>query len=83
MSLVCWVALGLITGFAASKFANKLGYGRPMDVAAGVAGAIVGGLLFDAARQSPAVAVNPWSLPAAGLASALALWVWHGLIRRA
>lgn len=83
MSLVCWIALGLIAGFAASKIANKLGYGRPMDVAAGIAGAIIGGLLFDAAWHSPVVTVNLWSLPVAGAASGLALCVWHGFIRRA
>ena len=49
MPLLSWIALGLIVGFAGARFVNKTGEGLRLDIAVGVAGAIVGGLLFNAA----------------------------------
>ena len=45
MSIISWVALGLITGLIASKIANKTGSGMVTDIALGVVGAIVSGFL--------------------------------------
>jgi len=83
MSLLFWTVLGLIVGFAGSKFVNKTGEGRSLDIAVAVAGAIVGGLLFNAARAPAAVGMNLWSLSVSAIGSAVVLWVWHAFIRRA
>jgi uncharacterized membrane protein YeaQ/YmgE (transglycosylase-associated protein family) len=83
MPFLFWTVLGLIAGFACSRFVYKTGEGRSIDIAVGVAGAIVGGLLFNAARAPVAVGVNPWSLSVSAVGSVVVLWVWHAFIRRA
>ena len=45
MGVISWVRLGLITGWIASKIADKTGSGMMMDIALGVIGAIVSGFL--------------------------------------
>ena len=83
MSFLFWTVLGLIVGLAGSRFVNKTGEGRSLDIAVAVAGAIVGGLLFNAARAPTPEGMNPWSLSVSAMGSALVLWVWHAFIRRA
>jgi len=83
MPLLSWIALGLIVGFAGARFVNKTGEGLRLDIAVGVAGAIVGGLLFNAARGSTTTAANLWSLSVAAIGSAVVLWAWHALARKA
>jgi uncharacterized membrane protein YeaQ/YmgE (transglycosylase-associated protein family) len=46
MSIISWIILGLIAGFIGSKIVNKQGQGLMLDVALGVVGAIVGGVIF-------------------------------------
>jgi uncharacterized membrane protein YeaQ/YmgE (transglycosylase-associated protein family) len=43
MGIISWIILGLITGWIASKIADKTGSGMMMDIALGVIGAIVSG----------------------------------------
>jgi uncharacterized membrane protein YeaQ/YmgE (transglycosylase-associated protein family) len=47
MSIVGWILLGLVSGVFATKIVHKPG-GVLLDVALGIAGAVVGGLLFNA-----------------------------------
>lgn len=75
MSFLFWTGLGLIVGFAGSKLVNKTGGGRSLDVSVAVAGAIVGGLLFNAARAPAPVGMNLWSLSVAAVGSVVVLWV--------
>lgn len=83
MPFLFWTVLGLVVGFAGSKFVNKTGEGRSLDISVGVAGAIVGGLLFNAARAPIAVGVSPWSLSVSAIGSVVVFWVWHAYIRSA
>jgi uncharacterized membrane protein YeaQ/YmgE (transglycosylase-associated protein family) len=83
MPFLSWIVLGLIVGFAGSKLVNKTGEGLTLDIAAGVAGAVVGGLAFSAAGASTPAVMNPWSISVAAIASGLVLWVWHAFICRA
>jgi uncharacterized membrane protein YeaQ/YmgE (transglycosylase-associated protein family) len=46
MSIISWIILGLIAGFIGSKIVNRQGQGLMLDIALGVVGAIVGGVLF-------------------------------------
>jgi len=45
-ALVWWVIIGLIAGWAGGKIMKGTGYGVVVDIALGIAGAIVGGLLL-------------------------------------
>jgi uncharacterized membrane protein YeaQ/YmgE (transglycosylase-associated protein family) len=83
MPFLFWIVLGLIAGLAGSRFVNKTGEGRLMGIAVGVAGAIVGGLSFNAARAPIDAGVSPWSLSVSAMGSAVVLWVWHAFVRRA
>lgn len=46
MSILGWIIFGLITGFIASKVVNDRGEGCFVNIALGLVGALVGGLLF-------------------------------------
>ncbi len=45
MSVISWIILGLIAGFIGSKIVNKSGQGLFLDIALGIVGAIVGGVI--------------------------------------
>jgi len=46
MSFVGWIFFGLITGFIASRIVNQRGEGCMVNIALGLVGAVVGGLIF-------------------------------------
>ena len=46
MSLVWWIVIGLIAGWAAGKIMKGGGYGVVMDMVLGIVGAVVGGWLM-------------------------------------
>ena len=48
MGIISWLILGLIAGFIGSKIVNSSGQGLWLDIALGIVGAIVGGVLFSA-----------------------------------
>ena len=45
-SLVWWVFVGLVAGWATGKIMKGRGYGPLMDILLGMAGAVVGGWIF-------------------------------------
>jgi uncharacterized membrane protein YeaQ/YmgE (transglycosylase-associated protein family) len=45
ISLIWWVLVGLIAGWAAGKIMKGGGYGVGMDIVLGIVGAVVGGWL--------------------------------------
>jgi len=46
MSILGWILFGLIAGFIASKVVNARGEGCFLNIALGLAGALVGGFLY-------------------------------------
>jgi uncharacterized membrane protein YeaQ/YmgE (transglycosylase-associated protein family) len=46
MSVLGWIFFGLIAGFIASKIVNSQGEGCMLNVALGLVGSVVGGMLF-------------------------------------
>ena len=53
MGIISWLILGLIAGFIGSKIVNSSGQGLWLDIALGIVGAIVGGVLFSARMITP------------------------------
>ena len=51
MFIGTWVVAGVIAGFLASKFVVRTGDGLLRDVGLGIAGAVVGGLVFGPLRR--------------------------------
>ena len=45
-ALIWWIIVGLIAGWAAGRIMKGSGYGPLTDIALGIVGAIVGGLLL-------------------------------------
>jgi uncharacterized membrane protein YeaQ/YmgE (transglycosylase-associated protein family) len=45
-SLIWWIVVGLIAGWAAGKIMKGGGYGAAMDIILGIVGAVVGGWLM-------------------------------------
>jgi uncharacterized membrane protein YeaQ/YmgE (transglycosylase-associated protein family) len=82
MSFVAWLVLGLIAGFIGSKLVNKTGEGLILDIALGVAGAIVGGWLFGVFGMSGVTGLNIYSLIVAVVGAVVFLLAYHA-IRRA
>ena len=81
--VISWIVLGLIAGYIASTLVNNRGEGLPMDIVLGIAGAVIGGWLFNTFGASGATGFNLWSLLVAVVGAVVLLWVWHALRRSA
>jgi len=77
MNVFAWIILGLIAGFIGSKIVNKSGQGMIMDIALGVVGAIVGGLIFNLFGAAGVTGLNIWSLLVSIIGAIVVLWVYH------
>ena len=82
MSIIAWIVLGLVAGFIASKVVNKSGEGVLLDIGLGVAGAVVGGWLFNAFGMVGVSGLNLYSLLVAVLGAVVVLVVYHALVRQ-
>ena len=77
MGFIAWIILGLIAGFIGSKIVNKSGQGFLRDVALGVFGAVVGGVIFSALGLGGVTGLNIWSMIVAVVGAVVVLWVYH------
>ncbi|MEI2736982.1 MAG: GlsB/YeaQ/YmgE family stress response membrane protein [Rhodoblastus sp.] len=82
MSVIAWIILGLIAGFIGSKIVNKSGQGFLLDVALGVIGAVVGGVIFSFFGVSGVTGLNIYSLIVAVVGSVVVLWIYHQVAGR-
>jgi uncharacterized membrane protein YeaQ/YmgE (transglycosylase-associated protein family) len=82
MSIIAWIALGLIAGFVASKIVNRTGEGVLLDIVLGVVGAVVGGWLFNTFGMPGVTGLNVYSLLVAVVGAVVFLVLYHLLVRR-
>jgi uncharacterized membrane protein YeaQ/YmgE (transglycosylase-associated protein family) len=82
MSIISWIMLGLIAGFIGSKIVNRQGQGLMLDIALGVVGAIVGGVLFSLLGATGITGLNIYSMIVAIIGSVVVLWAYHALADR-
>ena len=82
MPVIAWIILGLIAGFIGSKIVNKSGQGFLLDVALGVIGAVVGGVIFNFFGAAGVSGLNIYSLIVAVVGSVVVLWVYHQVAGR-
>jgi uncharacterized membrane protein YeaQ/YmgE (transglycosylase-associated protein family) len=80
MSILAWVALGLIVGFVANKIMNRAGEGVGMDIALGVVGAVLGGGLFNQFGSGSVTGLNPWALLVAVTGAVVVLMGYHTIV---
>jgi uncharacterized membrane protein YeaQ/YmgE (transglycosylase-associated protein family) len=83
MSVLAWIVLGLLAGWIASKIVNRRGESPLADILAGIAGAIVGGLLFGIYGATGVSGLNLHSLIVAVAGAVAVLLVYHGFRRSA
>ncbi len=77
MGIISWLILGLVAGFIASKIVNKSGEGLWLDIALGIVGAIVGGVLFSALGMQGITGLNIWSMIVAVVGAVVVLFGYH------
>lgn len=82
MSIIVWLVLGLIAGFVASKIINKTGGGLVLDLALGVAGAVVGGFVFSFLGMTGVTGLNIYSIIVAIIGAVIVLYIYHNFIAR-
>ena len=77
MSIIVWLALGLIAGLAAGKLYAGNGQGLIPDVVLGVIGAFVGGILSNVVGENGVTAFNLYSMFVAAVGALAVLWAYH------
>jgi uncharacterized membrane protein YeaQ/YmgE (transglycosylase-associated protein family) len=82
MSIIAWIILGLIAGYIGSKIVDREGKGLWLNMALGIVGAIVGGLIFSAFGGSGVTGINLYSIIVAIIGSVVVLWIYHALSGR-
>ena len=82
MGIISWPILGLVAGFIGSKIVNKSGEGLWLDIALGIVGAIVGGILFSALGMQGITGLNIWSMIVAVVGAVVVLFGYHAVAGR-
>jgi|SwirhisoilCB2_FD_contig_31_33193551_length_452_multi_2_in_0_out_0_2 uncharacterized membrane protein YeaQ/YmgE (transglycosylase-associated protein family) len=81
MSVISWLALGLVAGFLGSKMVNRSGSGLLLDLILGMLGAVAGGFVLDTFGAPGADGFNIYSLLVGAVCSILSLLIYHMIIR--
>ncbi len=79
MSILAWIVLGCIAGWAGSLIVNKSGEGLFRDILLGIVGAVIGGWIFGAMGSTGVTGLNLWSLLVAVVGSVVFLVVYHAI----
>ncbi len=82
MSILGWIFFGAITGWLASLIVNKRGEGCVVNIALGLVGALVGGLIFRAISNFDMFGFNLTSMIVAILGAVIALFLWNAVTGR-
>ncbi len=78
MGVICWMILGMLAGFVASRVVNEHSQGLALDLVFGIIGALIGGGLINAVGTGFR-GFNFWSLLGAGGGAAVSLLVRHAV----
>ena len=82
MSVVTSIIVGLVTGFLASKLVIRTGKGLLRDLGLGIAGAVLGGLLFGALSTPEATGLDVFGLVVTLAGACAVLVVYHTFFQR-
>ena len=79
MGVIVWIIIGLIAGWLATQILGGRGGGLLYNLAVGLVGAIVGGLIFDSLHIVPTGFVG--ALVSATVGAIVFLLIWRALRR--
>ncbi len=82
MSILGWLFFGLITGFIASKIVNQRGEGCFINIALGMAGAVVGGAMFTFLGHQVFFHFSLGSMIVAVIGAVVVLLIWNAATGR-
>ena len=82
MSVLAWMALGLIAGLVARNILSHSGQGLLLDIVLGIIGAVVGGALFTAIGATGVTGFNHYSILVAIVGAIVVLWAYHAFSGR-
>ena len=82
MSVLAWMALGLIAGLVASNILSRSGQGSLLDIALGIIGAVVGGFLFTTIGATGVTGFDLYSMLVAIVGAIVVLWAYHAFSGR-
>jgi uncharacterized membrane protein YeaQ/YmgE (transglycosylase-associated protein family) len=82
MSFIAWILIGLISGFITNKVIDGRSQRPSRDMALGVLGAFVGGLMFHLIGQTGVTDINVWSVFVSLLGAAAVLLGYHAIVGR-
>jgi uncharacterized membrane protein YeaQ/YmgE (transglycosylase-associated protein family) len=82
MSIIAWVFSGLISGLVASKVTDGSSQGSLKDMALGVLGAFVGGVMFHLVGQTSVTGLNMGSVLVSVIGAAAVLVAYHAVSGR-
>ena len=82
MSVLGWIIFGLITGWIASKIVNREGEGCFLNIALGLVGSVVGGLLFSLLGEQIFWHFSLKSMFVAVLGAVVVLFLYHAATGR-
>lgn len=75
MGLLAWIVVGLIAGLLASWVVPGKNVNWLVDMLVGMAGAIIGGWLFNAFGAQGASGINIWSIFVAFIGAVILLYI--------
>lgn len=81
MSLLAWIALGLLAGFIASHLVNHRGEGMILDILLGIVGAVVGGWITHTFGYAGVTTLNIYSVIVATIGAIVFLVLYHAVRR--
>ncbi|MEI9887907.1 MAG: GlsB/YeaQ/YmgE family stress response membrane protein [Rhizomicrobium sp.] len=79
MTILGWVIFGAITGWLASLIVNKRGEGCFVNIALGLVGSVVGGLIFRSLSNFDVFGFNLTSIIVGVLGAVIVLFLWHAV----
>jgi uncharacterized membrane protein YeaQ/YmgE (transglycosylase-associated protein family) len=82
MSYLIWIFVGFVSGFLASRFVNETAEGEFFDVALGIAGAAIAGLLFSAMEMPAGTGLILYGLLASVIGTVVLLVAYRTVFHR-
>jgi uncharacterized membrane protein YeaQ/YmgE (transglycosylase-associated protein family) len=81
LTVLSWVALGLVAGYIGSKIVNRTGEGLVGDVLLGIVGSVVGSFMFQKFGWYGVTGFNAHSIVVAVAGAIVVLLLWHMFFR--